>query len=73
METGDGQVRRGELEGLTPRERQVLELVAEGRTSKEIGEVLHISRRTVDVYRTHLRLKLGVRNVAEMVMAALRK
>lgn len=47
------------LRGLTARERDVATLVKQGRTSKEISEVLHISPRSVDFHRTNIRRKLG--------------
>ena len=52
---------------LTPRERQVLEQAALGLHAKEIAAVLGISPRTVEVHKTRLMEKLGVRNVAELV------
>jgi DNA-binding NarL/FixJ family response regulator len=51
---------------LTDRERDVLQLIAEGLTSKEIGERLHISPRTVDKHRQNLKAKLELRNTAEL-------
>ena len=52
---------------LTPRERQVLEQAALGLHAKEIGAALGISPRTVEVHKTRIMEKLGVRNVAELV------
>ena len=57
---------------LSPREREVLELIAEGRTSKEIGSKLYISTQTVETHRANLMSKLGVHNVAGLVMSAVR-
>lgn len=57
---------------LSQRELQVLQLVAEGCTSKEIADRLGISKRTVDNHRTNLHLKLKVKESAGMVRAALR-
>ncbi|NQD38979.1 response regulator transcription factor [Permianibacter sp. IMCC34836] len=59
------------LARLTEREREVLELVAAGRTSKEIGEQLGISPRTVEVYRARLMDKLQVGSLPELVRLAL--
>jgi DNA-binding CsgD family transcriptional regulator len=56
---------------LTPRERQVLHLVAGGRTSSEIAGQLSISVKTVEVHRANLMRKLGVRNRIELVRYAL--
>jgi FixJ family two-component response regulator len=56
---------------LTARERDVLEHAAKGLHAKEIGRELGISARTVEVHKTRLMAKLGVRNVAELVRFAL--
>jgi FixJ family two-component response regulator len=55
------------LRGLTLRERQVMEMVAEGRANREIAETLGISLRTVEVHRARMIDKLGVRSVPELV------
>ena len=55
---------------LTDREREVLQLVAEGHTTKEIAGKLNISARTADVHRTHLMRKLGMHNVAGLTRLA---
>lgn len=60
------------LERLTQRERQVMRLVARGMQNAEIAESLGISPRTVEVYRSRMFEKLGVRSVAEVVRIALR-
>ncbi|HKB59144.1 MAG TPA: response regulator [Gallionellaceae bacterium] len=54
------------LQQLTPREREIVKLIAEGRTSKEIGLALNISYRTVDVHRRHLMHKLGTSSNLEV-------
>jgi FixJ family two-component response regulator len=56
---------------LTAREREVLEQAAQGLHAKEIAARLGISPRTVEVHKTHIMAKLGVRNVAELVRFAL--
>ena len=56
---------------LTPRERQVLSLVAHGYTSKQIGEKLGISPRTAETHRVNIGRRLGIRNVAQMVRYAI--
>lgn len=62
---------RGEASAdLTPREREVLHLVAEGLTAGEIGDRLGISSRTVETHRRHLREKLGARSSTELVRYA---
>lgn len=59
-------------ERLTDREREIFQLVVEGKTNKEIGEVLFISPKTVDNHRTHLMEKLGMHSTAELVRFAAR-
>jgi len=58
------------LESLTPREREILQLIAEGHTTKEIADKLGISARTADVHRTHIMQKLDVHNVAGLTRIA---
>jgi DNA-binding NarL/FixJ family response regulator len=60
------------LEQLSPRERQVLQLIAESKTSAEIGEVLHISPHTVDTHRRKIMEKLELHNVVDLVKFAIR-
>ncbi|GJI96130.1 DNA-binding response regulator [Duganella caerulea] len=55
------------LSELTPREREVMELVVMGRHNREIGPALGISVRTVEVHKARLMAKLGVDNVADLV------
>lgn len=62
---------RERLQRLTERESEVMQLVAEGLTSKAIGEQLGISPRTVEVYRARLMEKLQVSSVPELVKLAL--
>jgi DNA-binding NarL/FixJ family response regulator len=59
------------LASLSARERQVLQLVVEGRTSAEIGAALHLSRKTVDTYRSRLMRKLGVDDLPALVKFAI--
>jgi FixJ family two-component response regulator len=59
------------LNRLTRREREVLEQAARGLGSKEIGIALGISPRTVEVHKTRIMEKLGVRNVVELVRFAI--
>jgi DNA-binding NarL/FixJ family response regulator len=61
-----------EVEKLSARERQVLQLVAEGHSSAEIGKLLHISSRTVETHRLHLMDKLRIRSIAELTKFAIR-
>ena len=59
------------LEGLSPRELQVLRLVAEGKTSKEIANMLDLGLQTVRSYRKTMMKKLSVNNVAGLTQLAL--
>lgn len=56
---------------LTDREIEIVKLIAEGLSNKEIGERLFISHRTVDTHRTNLMTKIGVHNVAGIVRFAI--
>jgi DNA-binding NarL/FixJ family response regulator len=58
------------LEGLSPRELQVLRLVAEGKTSKEIANILDLGLQTVRTYRKTMMKKIGVSNVAGLTQLA---
>ncbi len=58
--------------GLSAREREVLALVAEGRTNREIGEALFISDKTASVHVTHILTKLGVSSRTEAALLAAR-
>jgi len=61
-----------DLESLSPRERQILVMVAKGATSASIGEELHLSPKTVDTYRSRLMAKLGLGDVSAIVRWAIR-
>ncbi len=63
--------RRGPVDTLSRRERQVLELVAQGRSSVSIARALNLSPKTVDTYRSRLLHKLQVANVAGLVRVAI--
>jgi two-component system, NarL family, response regulator NreC len=58
---------------LTEREKEVLQLLAEGKSNKEVAAVLNISVYTVDTHRLHLMQKLDLHNTAEIVLYAVRK
>jgi len=60
-------------ETLSQREKQILKLVAEGKTSKEIAEMIFISPKSVETYRSRFMRKLGIDNVAGVVKYALRR
>ncbi len=58
---------------LTAREREVLQLLAEGKSTANIGELLHISIKTVETHRQQIMNKLGIRSVAELTKYAIRE
>jgi two-component system, NarL family, response regulator NreC len=58
---------------LTDREKEVLQLLAEGKSNKEVAALLNVSIYTVDSHRTHLMQKLNLHNTAEVVLYAVRK
>src|SRR5579871_3001802 len=58
---------------LTEREREILQLVAEGKTNKEIANTLNLSLYTVDTHRTHILQKLNLHSVPEVILYAVRK
>ena len=62
-----------EPEQLTTREREVLKLIAEGKSSKEIGDVLFISARTVERHRANIMEKLNLKNIADLIKYAIQK
>jgi DNA-binding NarL/FixJ family response regulator len=58
---------------LSARERQILQLIAEGKTIKEIARVLHVSSKTADANRRQIMNKLGIFNIAELTKYAIRE
>ena len=58
---------------LTPREREVLQLIAEGKTTKEIATLLEISIKTAEAHRTKIMTKIGTHGVAGLVRYAIRR
>jgi DNA-binding NarL/FixJ family response regulator len=58
---------------LTPRQRQVLQLVAEGKTTKEIAAVLGVSTKTAESHRNRIMRKLGIHETANLVRYAIRQ
>lgn len=56
---------------LTPRHREVLQLIMQGMTNREIAETLRISRRTVEVHRTNIMRRLGARNISDLFREAI--
>jgi len=71
------QVRRGNSgskssQGLTARQREVVQLVAEGKSNKEMAQLLGISVRTIETHRAHIMRQLGMRSVVQVVRYAVR-
>jgi DNA-binding NarL/FixJ family response regulator len=62
----------GALEQLTPRQREVLQLVAEGHSIKEIAQILRVSAKTVETHRAQLMERLDIHDVAGLVRYAIR-
>jgi DNA-binding NarL/FixJ family response regulator len=60
-------------DSLSEREREVLQLVAEGRSNKEVADLLCLSPATVETHRAHILQKLDVHNTAELVLYAVRR
>ncbi|MBS4028014.1 MAG: response regulator transcription factor [Ignavibacteriales bacterium] len=58
---------------LTPREKEIIQLIAEGKATKEIAALLHVSVSTVDTHRQHIMEKLHLHSVADIVKFAIRK
>ena len=58
---------------LTEREKEVLQLLAEGKSNKEVATALNVSSYTVETHRTHIMQKLDLHNTAEVVLYAVRK
>jgi DNA-binding NarL/FixJ family response regulator len=67
---GDGQL---PTDPLTPREREILKLVAEGKSNKEISELLFISIRTVENHRANIMNKLKIKKTADLIRYAIQK
>lgn len=57
---------------LTPRQREILQLIAEGRSTREIAQRLHVSVKTVETHRAQLMDRLGIRDVAGLTRYAIR-
>ena len=69
--TQSGQGTEGPLEVLTPRQREVLQLVAEGHSNKEIASRLNVALKTVETHRLELMERLGIHGVAGLVRYAI--
>ena len=73
LKTGNLQAGTDAYDTLTLREKEVLQLIAEGKSNKEIAAMLEISPNTVAVHRAHLMERLGVHRTAELVLYAVQK
>jgi DNA-binding NarL/FixJ family response regulator len=60
------------LPTLTPREREVVQLLAEGKSTKEVASVLNLSTKTAETHRSNIMRKLGIHSVSELVLYAVR-
>lgn len=61
------------FDSLSEREREIFQLIAEGRSNKEIADLINLSVSTVETHRAHIMEKLDVHNTAEIVLYAVRK
>jgi DNA-binding NarL/FixJ family response regulator len=61
------------LGGLTPREREMLQLIAEGKTTKEMADSLHVSVKTIETHRRNVMQKLHLHSIAELTKCAVRE
>ncbi len=59
--------------GLSTREREVLQLIAEGHSTKEIAQMLHVSAKTIATHREHIMSKLDIHNVVDLTKYAVRE
>lgn len=71
--TAGASVSTGGAARLSAREREIVQLLAEGRTSKEIATLLGIAYKTVDAHRTNIMKRLNMHSVAELVRYAVRE
>ena len=67
-----GNTSRASRSRLTPREREILQLLAEGKTNKDVASLLGISVNTAEAHRANIMLKLDLHTVAELVLYAIR-
>jgi len=72
-ENGSEMPERSRSNALSPREKEVLQLLAEGKISKEIASHLHLSVRTVDAHRQHIMDKLNIHSIAELTRYAIQE
>lgn len=68
--TGQNQPNHGHL---TPREQEILRMVADGKTTREIGDLLHLSEKTVEKHRASIMHRLGMHSLSQLIKYAIRK
>jgi DNA-binding NarL/FixJ family response regulator len=71
-QAGGGSSEKSSRGRITPREREVLQLLAEGKSNKEIAAVLEISVKTAETHRANIMLKLNIHSIADLVRYAVR-
>jgi len=64
--------RRGPLDSLTARQREVLQMIAEGNTTRQMAQVLGVSAKTIETHRAHLMERLDIHDIAGLVRFAIR-
>ncbi len=67
-----GAPRKNLVPNLTPREREVVQLLAEGRSTKEVASHLNLSVKTAETHRSNIMRKLGLHSISELVLYAVR-
>jgi DNA-binding NarL/FixJ family response regulator len=72
LKGGPGAVMAGASGPLTPREREIVQLLSEGKSAKEVAVVLNISVKTAETHRSNIMRKLGLHSVSELVLYAVR-
>jgi DNA-binding NarL/FixJ family response regulator len=71
-ENADGEPRRSSIDALSARQREILQMIAEGKSTKEIAFVLDVSVKTVETHRAAIMERLGIRDVPGLVVYAIR-
>ena len=72
LREGRGSEQSSSIDSLTPRQREILQMIAEGKSTKEIAFALEVSTKTVETHRAALMERLGIRDVAGLVIYAVR-
>lgn len=67
---GDHQLSRSPIDSLTDRELEVFQMIGQGHGTRQIAEELHLSVKTIETYREHLKQKLGLKDASELVQHA---